>query len=129
MSFDDILGDIFDFDDEPKQDGGDVTNEEKNAGLWDTGKKENIWRTSDPVAQNGVWDSGTGDPDGCGGCADPCTDPEKCTDDEEAPAETADPAETEEVDPPEDSIPEDSPDSGADQDAAPADSGLFDDLF
>jgi hypothetical protein len=122
MSFDDILEDIFDFDDEPKTEADGVSSEEKNAGLWDTGKKENIWRTAEPVAQNGVWDSGA-DQDGCGGCADPCVDPDQCTD--------ADPV-VEEVedleDPiPADSIPEDSEE--ADQDSAPADSGLFDDLF
>ena len=66
MSFDDIFGtDIFDFDND-NEDADPITIAEKNGGLWDTGKKENIWRVEDPEP-NGVWDSGcTGD--GCGDC-------------------------------------------------------------
>ena len=55
--FDDIMDEV----DEITDDGrGRVTPEEENSGAWDTGKKENIWRSADPAdpAQNGVWDSG-----------------------------------------------------------------------
>jgi len=68
MSFDDIFGDIFDLDE--KQPAEDITSAEKNSGFWDTGTKENIWRTQEPAA-NGVWDSG---------CSGPCDDCD-CDDD------------------------------------------------
>ncbi len=98
MSFNDIFNDI----DEVIAEPAEVTNAEKNSGLWDTGAKENIWRTNDAAAVDPVWDAAGGCPE-CPGCDD-----EECE---------CDPAGDDQVEVPNESEPE------------TEDSGMFGDIF
>lgn len=69
--FDDIFGDIDDIVDEK----ADTADEWDAGGLWDTGEKENIWRTETPRNPGDVWSCGGG----CQDCDDECAEPETVT--------------------------------------------------
>lgn len=108
MSFDDI----FDLDDDTRfsRDVAEhsVTNEEKNSGLWDTGTKENIWRTNDSGSDpNAVWDAGA-----YPSCPSECEECEEVIEETEETNPVPGPEEAETFDP-----------------AADSSGGMFDDIF
>jgi hypothetical protein len=71
--FEDVFGPL----DDVLKDTPAEQNEWDTGEVWDSGEKENIWRTADPAAPGQVWTTGSG---GCGGGCPSCDDDE-CEDD------------------------------------------------
>lgn len=124
MTFEDIFGGFDDFsDNQPEQDKPD---EWDAGGLWDTGEKENIWRTAPAVAPGDVWKA---DPMDCGqdceGCEDECGVSEEVQEIPEPPEENYTNPEPDEYD----SLDEydDFLDEEVDVDESPSD--VFGDIF